>query len=81
METIKNLLGDVLRSKKVKIFLGGLLANYLVTKLNLEPEFAVKITEYIYTGVLALIGAQALSDFGSGGKTSANHPDNIKSDG
>ena len=78
MDGIKKAVGDILRSKKVKIFLMGLLANVIVSKLKLDAELAAKITEYIYAGTLTLIGGQALADFGSGGKTSANQPDNIK---
>ena len=77
MKAVKSAIGDILRSKKVKIFLMGLLAHFIVVKLKLEADLAAKISEYIYAGTLTLIGGQALSDFGSGGKTSANHPDNI----
>lgn len=74
-------LKPLLRSKKVQIFITGLLAQLAVTKLNLDPEVAKSLSEGIFYGVLTLIGAQAVSDFGSGGKTSANHPENVKANG
>lgn len=77
MDVLKKLVGDVLASKRVKMFLGGLIGTYLVNKLGMDEELAAKFTEAIFWGVGLLIGGQTITDLASGGKTSASHPDAV----
>ncbi len=77
MDVIRKMVGDVLASKRVKLFLIGMLSTYLINKVGFEAEMAAKLSEGVFYGIGALIAGQTITDFASGGKTSASHPDNV----
>jgi len=73
MKKVLEAIKPLLKSKKVQIGAVTVIASALAKFVGLEPELASELAKSIVTIGLALIGAQAVADLGSGGRTSANY--------